>query len=280
MDTTKPPSLTIAVFQGSAELGNVHCNVEKMKKQLKEAKKQGADVIIFPELFTVGYDVDHDLMTQLAEKKSGKTFTVLSECAKETGIGVLYGYPELAESGRELYNSAQFIDKCGNSIANYRKTHLWIENASSVEMVFTAGNDLTNVFEFCGIKVGILICVDVEFSETVRALALKGADVVLVPTAVSTDWDIKTLSNVVVAARAFESGIHVAYINLCGGAGNYAGTSSCYGPKGKALITCGGDEEGIFLAEIKKVKTSFHMAKRRPELYKDLVDINSPSPQH
>lgn len=259
-------SITVALFQGYAEAGDVRRNVDTMKGRMREAKELGADVIVFPELFASDYYLTHDQMRQLAQASSGSIFLELSEHARETGIGVLYGYPELDNS--KIYNSVQFIDKSGKSLANYRKTHLWlIDPSDNTEEVFEPGDDLSNVFEFCGVKIGLLICFDVEFSEAVRVLALRGADLVLVPTAVSTKFDISIISDVVVPSRAFENGVYVAYVNHSGGP-QFAGASRCYGPTGEALISCG-SEEGIFLTEVKALhEKSCYLTKRRPELYR------------
>lgn len=269
----KVGSITVALFQGFAELGNVPSNLDKMKRRMREAKKMGADLIVFPELFTVGYNIDNSLMRKLAEKKNGKMFTELSKCANEMDIGVLYGYPELSESEDCLYNSVQFLDKRGLPLANYHKTHLWLEHGATTEAVFTPGNCLPDVFEFCGIKIGLLICFDIEFGEAARVLALRGADAILVPTASSTGLS-KMLSGFLVASRAYENGVYIVYVNHS--SEKLGGMSRCYDPKGEALISCGPDDEGIFLAEIKKVEeVSYYLTRRRPELYGDLMQMET-----
>ena len=100
-----------------------------------EAKKKGADVLVFPELFTTGYFLSHDLMKELAEERSGYTFCELSQRSKDTGVAVLYGYPEVDQIERRYYISAQFVDKQGQSLANYRKTHLWIEKNNLKQLI-------------------------------------------------------------------------------------------------------------------------------------------------
>lgn len=180
-------SILVAMYQGCAEDGNLQSNVRKIKDKVLEAKKLAADVIVFPELFTTGYNLSHDCMRELAEMKDGRTFMELSKSAREIGIAILYGYPELVENdGVVYYNSAQFIDKDGKSRANYRKTHPWIEK--NVEGAFKPGESFSPVFDFCGVKIGLLICFDVEFSEAVLTLALQGAEVILVPTAIGTKY--------------------------------------------------------------------------------------------
>ena len=154
------PMMIVAMYQGPCGLGEVQRNLDNMKQQMASAKAMGADVIVFPELFTCGYMLSNDRMRDLAEKKDGKIFMELSQCAKNNDIGVLYGYSEL-ETNSHIYNSVQFINKSGVSLSNYRKTHLW-RRSTDVEKVFTPGEDFAEPFEFCGMKVGLLICYDLR----------------------------------------------------------------------------------------------------------------------
>lgn len=274
MESILKKSITVAMFQGCAEDGNLQSNVQKIKNKMVEAKKMSVDVIVFPELYATGYNISYDCMRELAEKSSGRTFMELSQCAKEVGIAVLYGYAELVEEPAEekvYYNSIQFIDKDGKSLANYRKTHPWVEE-HNIEGAFKAGESFSLVFDFCGVKIGLLICFDVEFCEAVRTLALQGAEVILVPTACTAEYNIRFRSEVLLPCRAFENRIHVAYVNHCGG--KFSGMSCCCGPLGNTLVSAGTEEEGIFLAQIDTcIKgTSYdnysYIAHRRPDLYR------------
>ena len=264
-------SVTIAVFQGYAELGKLKCNLYKMKEKMLEAKERGADLIAFPELFTTGYFLNNDRMKELAEEKDGNTFLQLSQYAKATAIAVLYGYPELevSDGKKAYYNSVQFIDKDGSSLANYRKTHLWI-GFDNVEGVFTPGKKLSEVFEFCGVKIGLLICYDVEFCETVRALSLRGANIILVPTAIGKATNLDTIANILVPARAFENGVHVAYINHSGE--RFSGSSRVCDPKGRSIVSVGIEEEGVFLANIAVDNVvSHYLTQRRADLFNTCI---------
>ena len=264
-------SLTLAIFQGqTAKLGQVDQNLEKMKEMMVQAKSRGADVIVFPELFTTGYTLNNALMSKLAEDKSGATFMELSQYAKDVGIAVVYGYPELVEKdeSKVFYNSAQFIDKDGVSLANYQKTHLWIDYKKYEDM-FTPGNNF-DVFEFCGFKIGLLICFDVEFSESVRILATMGAKLILVPTAVCKDSDMHPIIDFLLPAHCYENCVHLAYVNYL--ADNYEGCSRVLDDKGEVLISLGNKEEGVFTTIVQKnVNSSIYLQRRRPELYNEVT---------
>ncbi len=112
--------------------------------------------------------------------------------------------------------------------------------------MFAPGPGTAEIAELDGHKVGILICYDVEFPEAVRALALGGADLVLVPTANMKPYDAVSLF--VVPARAFESELYVAYANRCGREGEleYMGLSCVGDPNGGNLVLAGDGEELVF----------------------------------
>lgn len=110
------------------------------------------------------------------------------------------------------YNSALMIDDTGVFCACYRKVHLW---GAYERQFFTPGDDLQRgVFEFHGVRCGILICFDVEFPESVRTLAFgpSNSEVVFVPTALVNAFN----ANVTVPSRAFENGCIVCYANEVG----------------------------------------------------------------
>lgn len=132
------------------------------------------DLVVFPELFLTGYTNG----AECAEVKSGPSFQKISLMCKEYNVGVLYGYVEVDAS--RYYNSIMFIDKTGVPLANYRKVHLFSEYEKKY---FTPGDGFLPPFSFMGLKIGIMICFDVEFPESVRLMAMQGASVILVPTA-------------------------------------------------------------------------------------------------
>ena len=122
----------------------------------------------------------------------------------------------------------------------------------------------------------MLICYDVEFPENVRHLALLGADLVAVPTALMRPFDV--VANILVPARAYENQVFVAYVDRCGSdAGfDYCGLSCVVGPDGTDLARAGRGEELIFadldlsvLHQSRQINT--HLRDRRPALYQRLT---------
>ena len=264
-------TIVIALFQGSAVDGDVEGNLCKMKTRMQEASKRGAELIIFPELFLTDYlSMTEVKLKSLAQQKDGPAFKQLSAAARDNSIAVIYGYAEVEVVSEQTcyYNSAQFIDNQGNSLVNYRKTHLWFCD----KPMFTPGSEFP-VVDWNGIKVGLLICFDVEFPEAARILALKGAQLIAVPTATISDEESQFITNCGIRVRAQENGVFVAYVNYPGG--SYHGHSVLCGPKGRAIVQLGTEEalvvSPMHLNELRQVNC-LYLPERRPRLYVDLVD--------
>ena len=266
----------IAAYQGGCSPGNVQENLKTMKQQMELASKAGACLIVFPELYTTGYFLEPSQMRQLSEPQDGPTFKQLSQWSKELAIGVLYGYPELETSPPSpvYYNSAMFIASDGFKLGNYRKQHLWVQHEPEV---FTPGAG-SLVVTYKGIKMGVLICFDVEFPEAVRCLALEGVQLVLVPTALSECvWD--KIPRIIIPARALENNIFVAYINnaLSQNGRPFLGYSCVHGPNGEPVVLAGRDPCLMFANIdtskcVKETNESFYLRERRPELYDRIVE--------
>ena len=173
--------MKIAIYQGAGKPARVDENLDIIKGQALAAAAQGADLIIFPELFLSGYNIGQTVQ-ELAEPADGPACRQASQIAREANIAILYGYPEKLDTA--VYNSALLIDRTGNTRANYRKTHLF----GNYEKRFFQPGDALIMAQLEGLNIGILICYDVEFPEAVRALMYAGADLIAVPTALMKDY--------------------------------------------------------------------------------------------
>jgi 5-aminopentanamidase len=257
--------MRIAVYQGTGVQGDVAGALAVVRRVVTRAAARGARLAVFPELFVCGYGAGTAL-TALAEPAGGPSAEAIAAIAARTGVAVLYGYPE--RDGRRIYNSAGLIDGSGRSIANYRKAHLY---GAWERRVFTPGDTLVTA-TVGGMKIGILICYDVEFPEAVRALALAGTELVAVPTALVQPFDI--VARALVPARAFENQVYVAYAGLCGEEGDlgYCGLSCVIGPDGRELSRAG-RRPGLLCTEIDpgalaaSRRLNPYLTDRRPGLY-------------
>jgi len=260
--------MRIAIFQGPEQAKTPQQALDLLARIAAEASSRGARLLICPEMYLTGYNIGPDAARRLAEAADGPSAQAIMGMAREIGIAILYGYPERGAGGR-IFNTAQLIDRTGRIVAAYRKTHLFGEIDRNA---FSPGATLPEIVELEGLKIGILICYDVEFPENVRTLALKGADLVAVPTALMQPFDI--VARTIVPARAYENQVFLAYADRCGSEGelSYCGLSCVIAPDGSDLARAGRTESLIVadldidrLAQSRRLNT--HLADRRAELY-------------
>ncbi|WP_206302663.1 carbon-nitrogen hydrolase family protein [Streptomyces sp. WAC 01529] len=264
------PALRTALLQSSGQLGSVAENLAALDEAAGRAAAQGAGLLVAAELFLTGYAIGDDV-ARLAEPADGASAKAVAEIAARHKIGVAYGYPE--REGEVVYNSVQLIGPEGARLANYRKTHLF---GCFERDAFTPGEQSVVQVELGGVRIGLMICYDVEFPENVRAHALAGTDLLIVPTAQMHPFQFVAES--VVPVRAFENQMYVAYVNRVGPEGEFefVGLSTLVGPDGVARARAGrgtelvvGDVDPEFLSASRE--TNPYLRDRRPGLYASLV---------
>jgi 5-aminopentanamidase len=265
-------TMRIAVYQGPAEPGSVARNLGLLEARARQAAGLGARLMICPEMFLSGYNIGAEQASHLAEPADGPALARVAGLAREHRIALLVGYPERGEDGA-VYNAVRLIGRDGQSLAGYRKCHLF---GALDRAMFRAGGSAPAVVELDGIRVGLLICYDVEFPESVRLLALAGADLVAVPTALMDPFE--AVARILVPARALENQVFLAYANRCGREGDlrYCGQSCVAGPDGADLARAGRGEQ-LLVADLDLARLSAsrrdntYLADRRPELYSPLI---------
>lgn len=262
--------LRTALLQSSGRPGDVAENLKVLDGAAGRAAASGAGLIVAPEMFLTGYAIGDDV-PELAETADGPAAAAVAEIAARHGVAVAYGYPE--RDGERVYNAAQLMGPDGARLANYRKTHLF---GDFEQKHFTPGEQPVVQATLGGLTVGFLICYDVEFPENVRAHALAGTDLLLVPTALMHPFQVVAES--VVPVRAFESQLYIAYANRTGPEGEFefAGLSCLAGPDGTARARAGrgedlvtGDVDPVALAASRE--TNPYLNDRRPGLYRSLI---------
>ncbi|MET7364844.1 carbon-nitrogen hydrolase family protein [Streptomyces sp. NPDC005566] len=264
------PPLRTALLQSSGRPGSVDENIKVLDEAAGRAAEAGSRLLVCPELFLTGYAVG-DAVPTLAEPADGPGAQAVAELCVRHGIAVLYGYPERA--GELIFNAAQLIGPDGSALANYRKTHLF---GSFEQKWFTPGEQTVVQADLDGVRIGVLICYDVEFPENVRAHALAGTGLLLVPTAQMHPFQFVAES--VVPVRAFESQMYVAYVNRTGPEGEFefVGLSCLAGPDGTVRTRAGRGEELVIgevdpgLLDASRAANPY-LEDRRPGLYGSLV---------
>ncbi|GGY08708.1 carbon-nitrogen hydrolase family protein [Streptomyces anandii] len=259
-----------ALLQSSGRPGSVAENLKVLDAAAGRAAAAGAGLLVTPEMFLTGYAIG-DEIGRLAEPADGDSADAIAEIAGRHGLALAYGYPE--RDGEAVFNSVQLIASDGTRLANYRKTHLF---GCFERDHFTPGDTPVVQAELNGLTVGLMICYDVEFPENVRAHALAGTDLLLVPTAQMHPFQFVAES--LVPVRAWESQMYVAYVNRVGREGEFEfiGLSTLAGPDGIARTRAGRAEELVFadadrafLAASREANP--YLKDRRPGLYGSLL---------
>ncbi len=265
----------IACIQFDSVLFDKDTNINKMKELATEAKNQtpNLDLIVFPELSLTGYECEEKYYSLAEEFPNGDSLKKMSKVAKELDLYIIFGFVEKGESKEDIYNTVALIDNNGRIIGKYRKVHL----VEGVETNWFKSGDSYDVFETPFGKLGIMICWDSAFPEVARILALKGAEIIAVPSAWESpkgdDWDI------VMQARSFDNVLYVAACNRVGADNtiSFFGKSKIVGPLGR-VISQGTDKEEIVSGEVniavlEDLREGYYvlLKDRRPHTYEEIV---------
>jgi len=230
--------IRIAALQMQTAGTDPSANLARIESAARQAAQAGATLLVTPELGVTSYGGCEKIRT-LSEPADGSVVTRLGEIARKTGVALVAGFAEKA--GDAVYNSAVYTD--GTSTPSvYRKSHLYGDYERGL---FTPDTPSTCLFSHHGMKLGMLICYDVEFPENVRRLALAGADMILVPTATPMGYSGSFIAEKMIPVRAFENQIFIAYVNNVGrdGGFDYAGQSIIAAPDGSVLAQAGLSQE-------------------------------------
>lgn len=269
-DSGEGATLRIALDQSAGPSRDPDKALESLDRSAAAAAARGAHLLVTPEMSLTGYNIGEE-RSALAEPADGPLAGSVARIAARQGIAILHGYPE--REGEAVYNTAQLTDAAGNPRAGYRKTHLF---GPADHGAFTPGDVGVVQTELNGLRLGILICYDVEFPEMVRRHALAGTELLLVPTALMHPYT--AVASSLVPVRALENQIHVAYVNRCDTEEelDYCGLSCLIDPWGEEILRAGSGPE-LLLAEVDQRtitaarRGGSYLTDRRPELYTSLA---------
>lgn len=160
----------IRIIQPRLRDGDIAGNLAMTLKTIRASAGQ-ADLLVFPETCISGFPRP-DNVAQLAEPLDGPSATALREAARQAGVAVAIGLAE-ADQGRR-FNAGLLIDADGQVLLHYRKTMLY----DSDQGVFEAGERWPTC-EWRGLRLGLLICFDIEFAAPARALGAQGVDLIV-----------------------------------------------------------------------------------------------------
>ena len=237
--------MRITLLQMRAVAGDVDANLATIERAAEQAAAGGADLLVTPELATTGYGAG-EAIRELAEPTEGPQLRRLSDISSRHGLALVVGIAERA--GGKVYNALAMLRPEAAPVI-YRKTHLY---ADYERALFTPGEIRPVVAEFHSLRLGFLICYDVEFPENVRRLAAAGAEAVIVPTALPEGPHARFIATSLVPVRAFENQVFVAYANHAGADARfrYAGLSRIAAPDGRCLVASDDNEAALLFADI------------------------------
>lgn len=262
--------MLIAALQMQPVSGDIRANLARIEHAAETASVMGARLLVAPELALTGYSLGARFAS-IAEPADGAMITAIRTMAARHRLAIAVGFPE--REGDVVYNSAILAAPDG-PFHIYRKCHLY---GPKERAAFAASSEPPAVFDLGGLKVGMLICYDVEFPEMVRGLALAGADLVVVPTALPAGASAQQVSRIIVPARAMENQLFIAYADLCGteNGASYEGRSVIAAPDGEHLASAGTEETLLFArinrsAYVTTEAETPYLADRKPDVYRKL----------
>lgn len=259
-------------------------NLEKVAFWTKLAAQEGANVVVWPEMFCCPYELSS--FPLFAESfPEGEALALMAQLAKKHEIYLVGGsLPE--RFGNSLYNSSFIFDPKGKLVGLHRKIHLFDVHLPEVQFtesqIFSPGKTPT-IFHTPWGKMGVMICYDVRFPELARLYALQGAVVIFVPAAFNhitgpSHWEL------IFRARALDNQVFMV------GAAPAPHPAIQYRAYGHSIITNPwgsirremGEEEGFFvetldLQKIHEVRESLPLLRhRKPEVYTLFIQEDFP----
>lgn len=259
----------IGFVQNATIFGRVKTNLDRVSDLLASAR---ADLFVLPELFAVGYQFTSQREAERLSEPvpDGVTTKRLIALAKRRKCAIVAGLAE--RKGRALFNSAVVVGPNG-FIGLYRKSHLFYEET----LWFSPGNTGFKVFHAGGAVIGVMVCFDWFFPESMRLLALAGADVICHPSNLVLPHAPNAMKTRCLENRVFAITADRVGFEERGGRERltFIGTSQIVSPQGEVLVRASTDQEEVQVVSIdpkdarrKTINRYNHLfADRRPELY-------------
>lgn len=259
-------------------------NINAALRSIADAAGRGAQIICLPELFLSPYFCqrnDDRGALETAESIPGPTTKALADAAKANGVVLVGG--SLLERGNDgrFYNTAPVFSPNGDLLGTYRKTHIPEDPCYHEQHYFSPGDTGIRVFETPCARIAPLICYDQWFPEAARIAALKGAELIVYPTAIGLpaggtpdEGDWRNAWETVQRGHAIANNIFVAAVNRAGreGALDFFGGSFVSDAFGNVIARAGKDEETVIaacdFATIGRIRDGWGFFRnRRPERY-------------
>ena len=264
--------IRIAAVILNCPVGRIADNLDRMAGWVETAKKEGAQVVCFPEMNVTGYSTRANIK-QVAEQVPGTISESICAMAQKSDMAILAGLAEADLADRVF---ASHLVATPEGLAGvYRKVHI----APPEHKIFTAG-DAIPLFDINGFKLGIQLCYDVHFPELTTRMAIEGADAIVMPHASPRGTPAEKFDSWMrhLSARAFDNGLYVIACNQTGDNQNklkFPGLAVMLDPAGRILKKDTAGNENMIVADLKAEELAkvrghrmrYFLPNRRPDLY-------------
>lgn len=259
--------MKVGIIQ-QANTPNISENKVNLKNNIREAAKQGAELVVLQELHNSLYfcQIEDPDIFDLAEPIPGPSTDEFGALAKQLGVVIVLSLFERRAAGL-YHNTAVVIEKDGTIAGKYRKMHIPDDPAYYEKFYFTPGDIGFQPIQTSVGKLGVLVCWDQWYPEAARLMALAGADMLIYPTAIgwestdSEDEKARQLGAWTISQRghAVANGLHVIAVNRMGyepdpseqtNGITFWGNSFVAGPQGEILWQASNDKEEIKVIDI------------------------------
>lgn len=244
--TSAPGSLTIALGQ-LAVADQWQTNAAQCTHLIHQATQQGADLLIMPEAILATDIGDPDCVKRCAQPLDGPFMRQILGATADIALTVVFTLYVPATEGRVA--NVQVALQRGKIVATYHKLHLYdaftMQESQSVE----PGNALPPIFDVAGMKVGMMTCYDLRFPEEAKSLALRGAELIVLPAAWVRGPNKEHHWEALITARALDTTCFIAAVSECGP--HTIGASMMADPMG-LIVARAGETPALVVAHIDK----------------------------
>jgi N-carbamoylputrescine amidase len=251
-------------------------NIQRGLNAVDHAAVQGAHVVVFAELafepFHPQRPADGDPL-RLAEPVPGPVTDIFAERARRHGLVIILNLYE--GDGRHAYDCSPVIDADGRLLGRTRMVHIAEYACFHEQGYYTPGDTGAPVYETRAGRIGVAICYDRHYPEYMRALAVAGADLVVVPQAGAVGEWPDGLYEAELQVAAFQNGYYTALCNRVGAEAclTFSGESFVCAPDGRVIARAAAGQDAILYADLDLAETGRSHARRlflrdrRPDLY-------------
>lgn len=278
--------ITVAALQLDLSSDDEQENIAAVSALVEDAARQGAQIVLPPELFSGPYFCkveDEGLFALARPVAEHPSVAAMQALAKKLGVAIPTSFFE--RDGHHYYNTLAMIGADGEVLGTYRKSHIPDGPGYEEKYYFRPGNDGFKVWDVFGTRIGVGICWDQWYPESARVMALMGAELLFYPTAIGSepydaDLDTSRMWRRAMLGHAVSNGMPVIAANRIGteDGQRFYGHSFVTDEWGDFLCEYGAGESGALVAKIDLARAAKHRAgmgffrDRRPHLYRRICE--------